>query len=593
MILNLRNLAFGVFSLATLQLQAQSKTQLTLDSFSNNKGSWSSVADVTTNPLQSKELTGIGKGQILLNSPSKKNPGTDIITNETYGDVDLKLVYLMGEGSNSGIYLQGQYEVQLFDSWKENTPRAGGNGGIYERWDESKPDGQKGYQGYPPRFNASKAPGLWQILEISFQAPRFDQSGKKTDNARFRYIRLNGVTIHEDVELLGPTRGALKSEEVAEGPIRIQGDHGPIAIKSLEVTKMNFPKPEVTSIAYTVYSGSHMEMPELSALEPANSGQISNFNDFQSGVAGPALTKFEGKLNIKKAGNYTLSVLVPEGLGAIQIGQSTDPIRLNQYTSKVQKSLEAGETPYTIWVSKPRDWSASGFLWTIENEAMWPVALSSPAIAPGFAADPIYVDTDQTPVLRSFVRLPNGQNLSHAVSVSSKADIHFTYDLSSQQLIRVWRGQFLDATPMWNDRGNGISIPVGVVTDLSMGSQLFRNAEGLQLKSTGYEIKGDGDIVFTGKTENGNSFTDHLKLSSDGTSLQRNIQLTGLPVGNSVQVANGGKLKKISDTLYLIEDLGIYLQVADKNVIPTQMPVGDATGIFLPFNGNLSYSLIF
>ncbi|WP_332912492.1 hypothetical protein [Algoriphagus boritolerans] len=58
------------------------------------------------------------------------------------------------------------------------------------------------------------------------------------------------MTIHEDVELFGPTRGALAGGEVAEGPIRIQGDHGPIAIRSLEVKPFDTPAPEFNNISY-------------------------------------------------------------------------------------------------------------------------------------------------------------------------------------------------------------------------------------------------------------------------------------------------------------------------------------------------------
>jgi hypothetical protein len=80
----------------------------------------------------------------------------------------------MATESNSGIYLQGRYEIQLLDTWGATAIRSGSNGGIYERWNESRPNGQKGYMGYAPRQNASRAPGLWQKLKISFQAPRFD-----------------------------------------------------------------------------------------------------------------------------------------------------------------------------------------------------------------------------------------------------------------------------------------------------------------------------------------------------------------------------------------------------------------------------------
>lgn len=201
-------------------------TQLRLADFSNNKGSWSEVGDAWANPLGAQQIQSSGQGTILVNQPAKKKPGMDLVSNEKFGDAEVTLVYMMAPGSNSGLYLQGQYEIQLLDSWTTTDPKVGDNGGIYERWDESKPDGQKGYQGYAPRQNATKAPGTWQELKVLFKAPKFSASGEKIANARIESVVLNGVLIHEDVELFGPTRGALPGGEVAEGPIRIQGDHG-------------------------------------------------------------------------------------------------------------------------------------------------------------------------------------------------------------------------------------------------------------------------------------------------------------------------------------------------------------------------------
>lgn len=167
--------------------------------------------------------------------------------------MDLELDYMVAKGANSGIYLQGLYELQLEDSWGVNTPTSGNNGGISGRWDEKRPNGQKGFQGYAPRQNASKAPGLWQHLKVSFQAPRFDASGKKIENAKILRAELNGVTIHEDVELLGPTRGAISNEEKATGPLRFQGDHGAVAFKNIRITPYEKPRPELVNLNYKVY----------------------------------------------------------------------------------------------------------------------------------------------------------------------------------------------------------------------------------------------------------------------------------------------------------------------------------------------------
>src|SRR5687768_13999026 len=115
--------------------------------------------------------TSPGNG-IVVNEPSDKNKA-HLLTTMEHGDIDLELEFMMAKGSNSGVYLQGRYEIQLYDSWGETNPKSSDCGAIYQRWDESKPEGKKGYEGHPPAQNVSKAPGLWQHYRIVFQAPRF------------------------------------------------------------------------------------------------------------------------------------------------------------------------------------------------------------------------------------------------------------------------------------------------------------------------------------------------------------------------------------------------------------------------------------
>jgi hypothetical protein len=203
-----------------------------LKAFRKVAGNWRIAGDASADLDKKYILTASpGKG-VLVNLPDDKNKD-NLLTTFEHGDIDLELDFMMAKGSNSGVYLQGRYEVQLFDSWGVKNPKYSDVGGIYERWDESKPEGQKGYQGYAPRTNAAKAPGLWQNLKISFQAPRFDASGRKVANARMLMVQLNGVTIHEDVELTGSTRSATFTDEKPNGPLMIQGDHGPVAFRNI------------------------------------------------------------------------------------------------------------------------------------------------------------------------------------------------------------------------------------------------------------------------------------------------------------------------------------------------------------------------
>ncbi len=576
-------------------LSTQAQTKLQLSSFENNKGSWSEVAKAWADPLQSNQvLLSEGKGSILLNAPSKKNAGTDIVSTEKFGDAEVTLVYVMAPGSNSGLYLQGQYEIQLLDSWAKPEVKAGDNGGIYERWDESKPDGQKGYQGYAPRQNASKAPGIWQILKIYFKAPRFNASGEKIENARVVSATLNGVTIHEDVELFGPTRGAMAGGEVAEGPIRIQGDHGPIAIKSLEVKPFDTPAPEFGEISYQVFPGSYTELPVESSLKASSVGKIATFDEFVAGLTTSSLSKFEGRISVEKAGNYTFRMAVPSnGLGALQLGNSTEALQLKQGMIVVEKALQAGEVPFVIWVSKPTDWTAQGFYLTADADAMWQKIYTTPAGMDMWSPDPILVDTRETPVLRSFIELPNRQKISHGISVSSKSGSHFSYDLNTNQLIRVWRGGFLDATPMWNDRGNGVSLPLGTVIELSLATPLLHHADFTALSNEwqpkGYQVLGDGAVKFTSRSQDGLEITDQIQVKTDGKGIERTLALGGNSTPMKVRVSPGKILTEVSSNLFWIEDAGLFIQVNAAG----QKPELAADGIYLPITSTLSYSLLF
>jgi hypothetical protein len=109
---------------------------------------------------------------------------------------------------NSGVYLQGRYEVQVLDSYGLELG-LGDCGSIY---------GKK-----VAAVNASRAPERWQSYDIEFRAPRIDSSGARTAGARLT-VWHNGIRIHDDFELDGPTAGGEPGEGPT-GPLLLQ-DHG-------------------------------------------------------------------------------------------------------------------------------------------------------------------------------------------------------------------------------------------------------------------------------------------------------------------------------------------------------------------------------
>jgi hypothetical protein len=173
---------------------------------------------------------GTAAGWTIEDGAMVVNAGS-IITKEKFGDVQVHVEFatpakVEGEGQgrgNSGVYLQGRYEVQVLDSFKN----------------ETYPDGQCAaiYKQHPPMVNACRGPGEWQTYDIVFRGPRFDAGGKKVKNATLTVLH-NGVLVHDNAEVTSPTGAAMNAEEGGDGPIYLQ-DHGnPVRYRNVWVRRL-------------------------------------------------------------------------------------------------------------------------------------------------------------------------------------------------------------------------------------------------------------------------------------------------------------------------------------------------------------------
>jgi hypothetical protein len=150
---------------------------------------------------------------ILINDPVQK-PGQPHInygnlrTDATFEDFNLKLSVNVPEGSNSGVYLRGIYEVQVMDSYGK--PLDNHNmGALYSRITPSEP--------------AEKKAGSWQDMDITLCD-------------RHLTVILNGKKIIDNQPVAGVTGGAMTSDEFVPGPIYLQGDHGKVSYKDIVLT---------------------------------------------------------------------------------------------------------------------------------------------------------------------------------------------------------------------------------------------------------------------------------------------------------------------------------------------------------------------
>lgn len=136
------------------------------------------------------------------------NPEVDLVTEREFKDFKLHAEFRYPQGSNSGIYLRGRYEVQIMDTYGQ-PPFDTSMGSLY------------GF--IQPRINASLKPGRWQTMDITLVG-------------RYVSVVLNGQEVIDRQEIPGITGGALDSQEGAPGPIFLQGDHGQIEFRSLVLT---------------------------------------------------------------------------------------------------------------------------------------------------------------------------------------------------------------------------------------------------------------------------------------------------------------------------------------------------------------------
>lgn len=155
----------------------------------------------------------------------------DAVSEFTYGDCQLHVEFnvpLMPGVSgqmrgNSGVYVQGVYEVQVLDSYGISPITAGDCGGVY---------GQA-----PPMVNACLPPGSWQSYDIFFRAARFDDQGKVTEPARISVMH-NSLWIHHNVQA-NPTPAGVTGEPVEKGPLMLQFHGCPIKYRNIWVRPLN------------------------------------------------------------------------------------------------------------------------------------------------------------------------------------------------------------------------------------------------------------------------------------------------------------------------------------------------------------------
>ncbi|MDR3715966.1 MAG: DUF1080 domain-containing protein [Puia sp.] len=430
-------LAVCTLAVSTLPVHAQTSpdgASIPLNDFSAFRESgpnWTigsdALADIHREGFM-KAIPGTGVAVDILGQKDNKH----LITKDEFGDLELELDFMMAKNANSGVYLQGRYEVQLLDSWTKIHPEFSDCGGIYQRWDDARGDGHQGYEGIAPLMNVSRAPGLWQHLKIRFQAPQFNTAGQKIRNARFLEVYLNGVLVQLQEDVTGPTRSSAFDDEKPTGPLMLQGDHGDVAFRNI-----------------------HYKPLGVSAQQDPGDN--------------PILLKADGK-------------------------------------------------PY---------------------------------------------------LLRSFLNYGD-KKLTHVISAGYPSQLNFSYDLKEGALFQVWRGQFLDVTDMWHERGEPqLAKPLGsvIVTSDAPTLAILPDHDATWPDSVGFDDFHNRGYTLDDKRfpafeyeYNGIRAIDKISAPS-AYSLMREIKVTDPPANLYARIVAGSIIETVGEGVYAIDGKSYYIQI--------------------------------
>ncbi|MEZ4986348.1 MAG: DUF1080 domain-containing protein [Saprospiraceae bacterium] len=187
-----------------------------------------------TNTDQWQHLNGKQVGWMVKDGTMTVAKGTgDIQTKKEFGDCQLHLEWrspsvIEGDGQgrgNSGVFLQGLYEVQILDSYQNRTYSNGQAGAVYKQ--------------YIPLVNPLRPVGEWNTYDIIYHAPRFNADGVRVAVGTLTVL-INGILVQDHVELQGTTEyiGLPKNAPHGKGPIKLQ-DHGnPVSFRNIWIREL-------------------------------------------------------------------------------------------------------------------------------------------------------------------------------------------------------------------------------------------------------------------------------------------------------------------------------------------------------------------
>lgn len=549
---------------------------------------------------------------VLINAQTEEARG-HLFTAWDHADLELDLEVMMPPGSNSGIYFQSRYEIQLFDSWGVEEPKQSDIGGIYQRWDESRPEGERGYEGHAPPVNVARAPGLWQHLNVVFQAPRFDAQGNKTRDARFVRVTLNGIVLHEDVSVTGPTRAAADEEtEVASAPLMIQGDHGPVAFRNIRYRMFDAAPVVLSNLSYNYYRGEFPhQMPELDELSLVKSEVTDVISSEKADTTKLFALLFEGNIDVPRTGEYTFEVVYSarfaleiDGKPLLSDQTGEDISRVGEFPRRTaQIRLRQGQHKFGLTYAKGLWHNVPTALgWYISGPGVLRTQLTAAGSVPEDAFSAYQIDVAQRPIIQRNFVVHGETKRTHAISVGFPGGLHYAYDMGNGSLLHLWKGSFIDTSTMWYQRGNMQSaVALGSLVERAGKPLIYTGKPGdlevADFTFNRYRLDKEGQPTFEYQAA-GIAITDAILPDEEQKSLARTLTMTRTSSDATVWclLAESDSVQSLGEGRYALDGQRIYIEL-DPSVEVSLIENNGRTALAVPVafeNGesSITYSLV-
>ena len=537
-----------------------------LSAFENTSSNWSVKGDVSVLPSANAKLKSKPGEGILVGTS-----GEAIISKVKAKDLRFSADFMLAPGASGYVLLPGGQKILISDSYKD--PQIGTS--------------TSGFAGISPIQNASKAPGLWQNIEINFDASLPDNP----KSSRINTLKINDVTVQETAYL--PVNKLLNADGESFG---FKVNSGTMAFRNIGYQLLENSKPlTVSDLKFKVYKDS-WDSKTYEKLDHEGTTKMIT-QEVTNGLKEFHLV-YTGAIEVSETGEYIfttiysgpLCTLEIDGKPVVEGGQST-----SQESHRGNISLSKGSHSFKLHYAR-FPWRSPALGLKVEKAGIRAYDLHMLSSLP--VPDPkpyMSVTPEMKPeMVRSFVLLPGEiAKRTKCISVGSPNGWNYTMDLDRGALVQAWRGQFADVTEMWYQRGEpqllypaGLTVPVSGKSSfakLANDSTIWPDSANVAFK--GYTLNGTGFPAFRYEIDN-SIVTDELVSSNAG--ITRTLSKSS---GGELfaLLAEAKKIIELEKGLFQIND--DYFIRTDKKSKVTIRNSANKQELILPFTSQISYTL--